>query len=198
MPRPLNATAASLLGFLHEGPMSGWDLVSTAEERIGDFWSLTRSQVYRELKTMAGEGLIEAGEPGPRERQPYRLTPAGRQAFARWLDQDPGPETIRYPLLLVLTFARHLPPDRIRRFVDEHRAEHEARLREYESIWAGLPPEAFEADPYALAVLDFGRTYERAVLQWFDRLAETLPALGGDPAAARRQRAAVPPGSGAR
>lgn len=46
--RPLNSTAASLLGFLHEGPMSGWDLVNLAQERIGDFWTITQSQVYRE------------------------------------------------------------------------------------------------------------------------------------------------------
>ena len=41
----VNPTAASLLGFLHDGPMSGWDLVNRAQERIGEFWSLTRSQV---------------------------------------------------------------------------------------------------------------------------------------------------------
>ena len=59
--RPLNATAASLLGFLHEGPMTGWDLVERAQERIGDFWTVTRSQVYRELAAMASDALIERG-----------------------------------------------------------------------------------------------------------------------------------------
>ena len=54
--RALNATAASLLGFLHQGPMSGWDLAATAQTLIGDFWSLTRSQVYRELSAMASAG----------------------------------------------------------------------------------------------------------------------------------------------
>ena len=45
--KPLNTTAASLLGMLHDGPLSGWDLVAKAEDEIGAFWSLTRSQVYR-------------------------------------------------------------------------------------------------------------------------------------------------------
>mgnify|MGYP003290276216 CR=1 FL=1 len=80
--RPLNATAASLLGFLHEGPKTGWDLVTTAQERIGKFWSLTTSQVYRELSAMERDGLIEAGETGPRARKPYALTDDGRRAFA--------------------------------------------------------------------------------------------------------------------
>jgi len=34
MERPLNPTAASLLGFLHHGPMTGWDLVAAAQTVI--------------------------------------------------------------------------------------------------------------------------------------------------------------------
>ena len=56
--RRLNATAASLLGFLHERPMSGYELAATAAAVIGDFWTLTQSQVYRELASMADDGLV--------------------------------------------------------------------------------------------------------------------------------------------
>ena len=170
----LNATAASLLGFLHDGPMTGWDLVATAEQRIGDFWSLTRSQVYRELATMAEAGLIEAGQPGRRERVAYALTDAGRAAFAAWIAREPGPETIRFPLLLAIIFGRHLPPEQLAGIVARHRAVHEDRLASYQEIEAGLPPNARDADPYAVATLDFGLTYERAVLDWFDRLPSAI------------------------
>jgi len=116
--RPLNPTAASLLGFLHEGPMTGWDLLRRAQERIGSFWTLTQSQVYRELAAMAAAGLVEVGPPGPRDRKPHALTDAGREAFARWLDQDPGPDQIRIPLLLTIAFAEHLPAQRLAALVD--------------------------------------------------------------------------------
>ena len=33
----LNSTAASLLGFLHDGPASGYELVGIAEDLISDF-----------------------------------------------------------------------------------------------------------------------------------------------------------------
>jgi DNA-binding PadR family transcriptional regulator len=164
--RRLNATAASLLGFLHRGPMSGWDLVATAEQVIGDFWSLTRSQVYRELTWMADAGLIEAGERGSRDRRPYRLTPSGRAAFAAWAAEPPGAETIRFPLLLKISFGAHVPPGRLPGFVREHRQIHSARLAEYEAAAAG----AVDADPFAKATLAFGIAYERAVLSWFDSL----------------------------
>lgn len=169
--RRLNATAASLLGFLHEGPMTGWDLVVLAEQRIGDFWSLTRSQVYRELTAMADAGLIAAGEVGPRDRRPFSLTDAGRAAFQEWAGADAPDETIRFPLLLMIGFGRHVPADVLVRNVRAHRAVHAARLASYEEARAHL---AGEADEYGVATLDFGRHYERAVLDWFDTLPETI------------------------
>ncbi len=172
--RPINATVGSLLGFLHDGPQSGWDLVTTAQQRIGDFWSLTRSQVYRELASMAAAGLIEADEVGPRDRRPYRLTDTGRHAFQTWLEQEPGPEQIRYPLLLTLAFAGHLHPDQVTEFLIGHRAAHAARLNAYRDQRAAA--EAAGATPRDLITLDFGMRYETAVLDWFDHLPHDLAA----------------------
>ncbi|MHC6212680.1 PadR family transcriptional regulator [Rhodococcus ruber] len=169
--RPLNATAASLLGFLHEGPKTGWDLVVTAQERIGKFWSITTSQVYRELAAMERTGLVEAGEVGPRDRKPFALTGAGRAAFAEWIEREPGPENIRYPLLLTVAFGRHLPPGRLAEMLAVHRVAHQRRLADYERAAA-----EFGADPYSSATLDFGIVYERAVLEWFDRVEGSLGA----------------------
>lgn len=174
--RPLNATAASLLGLLHEGPMTGWALAERAQERIGDFWTVTRSQVYRELAAMAAEGLVEAGAKEARDRRPYTLTAAGRAAFAEWVVREPGPESIRFPLLLTLAFGRHVPADRMAEFVAAHRVVHEERLASYERAHAELT--AAGADPYALATLEFGLAYERAVLAWFAGLRAEV---GGEP-----------------
>jgi DNA-binding PadR family transcriptional regulator len=173
MPRSLNATAASLLGFLHEGPMTGWDLVAVAQQRIGDFWSLTQSQVYRELATMAEQGLVEAGERGSRDKRPYMITPAGRSAFRDWMEQMPGDETIRFPLLLTMAFGSHLPAGRLSTMLEQHRLIHSERLRAYR---IQLDEVVALGDPYAQATLDFGITYEEAVLNWFDRLPKDLMA----------------------
>lgn len=172
--RQLNATAASLLGFLHDGPMAGWDLVATAQDRIGDFWTITRSQVYRELAAMAASGLVEAGARGRRDRRPYTITGAGRAAFVAWIDREPGPETIRFPLLLTMSFGRHLRPERLATFVSAHRVTHVERLAEYERAHAAARDADDEPDPYALATLQFGLAYEQAVLAWFDGLPREL------------------------
>jgi DNA-binding PadR family transcriptional regulator len=171
MARDLNPTAASLLGFLHRGPMTGWDLARVAQQTIGDFWTVTRSQVYRELASMADRGLISAGERGSRDRQPYELTDAGREAFAAWIRRTPGPETIRFPLLLTLSFGEHVPPELLRRFVRHHRGIHAARLAQYE---LDAEEQRGSDDPFRAVTLAFGLAYERAVHDWFDALPEDL------------------------
>lgn len=167
--RGLNSTAASLLGFLHGGEASGYELMETAQLLIGDFWSLTRSQVYRELSALAAQGLVEAGPTGPRSRRPYRLTDAGREAFAAWIAEPPGPEQIRYPLLLTLAFGGFVDRQRLLGYLAEHRAAHERRLAKYleQARTDGL-------DRYQQATLAFGRRYEQAVLAWLDELPELL------------------------
>lgn len=172
----LNATAASLLGFLHEGPMTGWDLVAVAQQRIGNFWTLTQSQVYRELAAMAKSGLVEAGEPGPRDRKPFTITSRGRAAFREWIDREPGLEHIRIPLLVTIAFARHLPPHRLATIVAAHRAIHAERLAEYERNQQELRDQP-DVEEYRLATLEFGIRHERAVLDWFDQLPELLSEL---------------------
>jgi hypothetical protein len=103
MSSDLNATAASMLGILARGPMSGWELYASFEDTIGHFWSLTRSQVYRELQTLAERGLIEIEE------------------------------HIRFPLLLTTFFGDSVPREVLRETCRVHRIAHAARLADYEA-----------------------------------------------------------------
>src|ERR1700704_5746282 len=93
----LNSTQGSLLGFLHEHPKTGWDLLQEAQRGLARFWNVTASHLYRELKVLEERRLIAAGELGPRDRRPYSITAAGRAAFAEWIALEPGPEQIRIP-----------------------------------------------------------------------------------------------------
>jgi DNA-binding PadR family transcriptional regulator len=127
----LNATGASLLGLLHEGPATGWDLLEQARRGLARFWNMTSSHVYRELKTLETRGLVRAGAPGPRDRRPFSITRSGRSAFAHWIRQEPAHEQMRIPLLVTLWFAKHLDDATLAGFLDDHRTEHEHRLAEY-------------------------------------------------------------------
>ena len=76
-PVSVNATAAALLGLLHDGPMTGGELVAAAGEQFGPFFSVTRSQVYRELPALADAGLLKLGMGGAGASEQLRITAAG-------------------------------------------------------------------------------------------------------------------------
>jgi DNA-binding PadR family transcriptional regulator len=169
----LNATQGSLLGFLQDGPRTGWDLLQEASAGLARFWNVTASHLYRELKVLEERGLIAAGERGPRDRRPYGITPAGAAAFAEWIAQEPGPEQIRIPLLVSLWFAKHLDYATLAGFIASHRAAHAARLAEYREV-ARLSD---GRDQHVDAVVQFGISYEEAFLAWL----ASLP-FGSEPA----------------
>jgi DNA-binding PadR family transcriptional regulator len=111
-------------------------------------------------------GLIEAGSPGVRDRVPFSITRAGRDEFQAWIRRPPGPEQMRFPLLVSLWFGNHLEPARLGEFVEEARDEHSRRLELYESLQGYVETD----DPHRHAVVRFGIAYERAVIGWLDEL----------------------------
>ncbi len=149
-----------------------------------------RSQTARRHGRGRTRGGRRAGPQGPPAVLAHR---AGRAAFAEWIDRVPGPENIRFPLLLTIAFGRHLPAERLAGFVAQHRALHADRLAGYERQQAGATAAADRADPYALATLSFGVAYERAALVWFDQLPPEIRGSGDWPAAASPEPLSSPP-----
>jgi len=167
----LNGTQASLLGFLHEGPRTGWELLQEISSGLGRFWNVTQSHAYRELKALEEKELIVAGKPGPRDRRPFSLTAKGRKAFAQWIQEEPGPEQLRFPLLVSLWFGEYLPPDRLARFVDSQCRIRQERLAQYRK--AQDSPRWASEHPRRRAVLQFGIRYEEAILRWLEEIEGT-------------------------
>jgi DNA-binding PadR family transcriptional regulator len=159
----LNATAASVLGFLLHEPMTGWDVAAKIEEIIGDFWNVTRSQIYRELKLLAEHGLVTSLKTGPRDRQPYRVTDAGRKAFHRWISERPGPPNMRLPLVLQVFFADAVDPAVLRGSLDALRAYHVARLEAYRGFEAIVEAGTGQHD-----ALQLGIRFQQLMIDWVD------------------------------
>jgi DNA-binding PadR family transcriptional regulator len=160
----LNATAAALLGLLHEGPMTGGQLVAAAGQRYGAFFSVTRSQVYRELPVLAEAGLLRLGKQGPRSSQQYAITAAGKRMFKSWLSSAPGPDQFRSPLILRLVHSATLTIRQRESLVAAARAAYTARLDAAKAAAKAAP------DAYAKAAADFGVAHARAALRLLDAI----------------------------
>lgn len=161
----LNATAASVLGFLTLVPMTGFDLMSMIENVIGDFWHVTKSQIYRELKLLAEQGLVETLAVGARDKQPYQITPAGRAAFRTWLRVSPSTPIVRMPIVLEVFFGSELPFAELRAHIEATRAHHAARLAMYDVFLPQSPPGTWSHE-----ALRLGFMYQRVMLEWLDTL----------------------------
>lgn len=160
----LNATSAALLGLLHDGPATGGELVAAAASRYGAFFSVTRSQVYRELPGLADQGLVKLGKQGARSSQQYVITPAGKKAFRQWVNTESGPDHLRSTLLLRLVSST--------RITERQRANLIAAARErYEADIAEAKAAAKEAgDGTAKAVAAFAQAQAKAALKLIEAI----------------------------
>ncbi|MBT8228572.1 MAG: PadR family transcriptional regulator [Dactylosporangium sp.] len=159
----VNPTAAALLGLLHEGPMTGGQLMAAAQRRLGAYWSMTRSQVYRELPVLASSGYVRLGKPGARSSQPYAITPAGKRAFARWLADVPAREALRNPVALRVAFGAQQPTTQLQQTLAQAIEQHAASLAQVRE----QVKEARKAgDEFYAAALEFAVGYHRATLTW--------------------------------
>ncbi len=159
----VNPTAAALLGLLHEGPMTGGQLMAAAERRLAPYWSMTRSQVYRELPVLAERGFVRLGKPGPRMSQPYAITAAGKRTFSRWLAEDPGRDTIRNPIALRIAFGQLHSSSQLKNLqvaANEYHTEALARVREQ------VKSAKKEGDNFDASALEFAVAYHKAALTW--------------------------------
>jgi DNA-binding PadR family transcriptional regulator len=170
-PATLNETAASVLGFLSIGPLTGWDLNALAEVSVGHFWNMTRSQIYRELQSLQEVGLVEVGATGSRNARRFHLTAHGRKRLKHWLAEPAGASIERNPFLVKLFFAEQMSATQRRALLASARARHEESLATLE----GVVSMAEELSPYAAATATYGIAVHKAILEWFRDVAGALP-----------------------
>lgn len=129
---------AAILGFLRLEPTTGYVLRQRFEGSVGSFWSVTQSQIYRELHALERAGHVtcsrEPGEGKP-DRLVYTLAVSGKRELDAWLMAPVEPEQLRHPLLLKLVFAADVEPGLLDQVLVEYRA---SLLRKREDYAARL------------------------------------------------------------
>lgn len=103
----INPTQALILGSLHEGDLSGAQIIAVAAD-IAGWWSSTRSQVYREMPGLEARGYIKVirDKVPAQYKELYRITPAGKKAYKEWRAVNTPPDLFRNPWMLRLVLTR--------------------------------------------------------------------------------------------
>ncbi|MGH3449995.1 MAG: PadR family transcriptional regulator [Haloechinothrix sp.] len=160
----LNATSAALLGLLQDGAATGGQLVARAGAGFGAFFSVTRSQVYRELPELAEKGLLRLGKRGARSSQQYMITPAGKKAFRQWVNDEAGPDHLRSPLILRLVHATAVTDKQRKALIESARERYNAEFTDAKAA-------AKAADDASVkAVAEFAQSHAKAALRLIEAI----------------------------
>lgn len=161
--------------------MSGYLLRKRFEGSVGSFWSVTQSQIYRELHALEADGrATSAREPGDGkpDRLVYALTKAGEAELEEWLRAPVEPLTLRHPLLLKFVFAAELEPKVLDDLLDAYRASVAAKREEYAARLSmkeifSLARSKREATLWKLSI-EHGLAFCDAELEWVKKARRAL------------------------
>jgi DNA-binding PadR family transcriptional regulator len=192
----LPGSAYAVLGLLSFGAeLSGYELRQLALNSLRFFyWTPAQSQIYRELRRLAGLGYVsgrEVSQDGRPDKVAYTITGAGQAELTRWLEEAPiAPPAIRYDTALRLFFGHATTPDRLRALVAEHRVHLERMLAELHAVRAMLEGDATLALPRIVA--DWGDHLYGGELAALDQVSAALAGLSQTPPPGQ---VTVPPGT---
>jgi len=170
----LTTTEGAVLALLAtEGERSGYDLAKLVERAIGHIWSPARSGLYATLPRLGKSGLVESKavvQSAKPDKQLYRISKAGREALAAWLEGvEPG---ARDTFFLKLFVGKLTTPDvlleHVERFVDDT----EVRL----AILREIAPTNTNRghDWFHRHLLEYGIRRAELDLDWADGVARAL------------------------
>jgi DNA-binding PadR family transcriptional regulator len=156
------------LGVLCHCDATGYDIKKHFESAFSHFFVAGYGSIYPALAELTERGLVRCEaqpQPGRPDRKVYRVTDAGRRAFRDALCRTEPRHKVRSEFLVLLYFARLMPPERLTEVLDQRLAEIEATLRQLDEM------ERLEGDDWTAgerfvggfgrAVLEASRRYVR-------------------------------------
>jgi len=177
----------ALLGLIHYGPATGYELKATFDNSIHFFWNATLPQIYRTLSQMEEKGWLTLKvehQNGKPSRKVYNVTKAGREEFKRWLSEPPEMPELRNAMLIKIFFGNHMQPSQFAAHLKAWQEHHENLLKRYEEEVPSviqkcvLDTGAVDDAPYWALTLDYGKRMDRMVLEWCDEVLKRIKDKG--------------------
>jgi PadR family transcriptional regulator AphA len=130
-----STTSYALLGLLALRKWTTYELAKQVQRSIGWFWPRAERKLYEEPKRLVEERWAVATREmtGNRPRTVYDVTPAGRRALRRWLDQPPVPPTLEFEGMVKVFFADGGTLEQLRATLRAIAAEADTRLTDLDA-----------------------------------------------------------------
>jgi PadR family transcriptional regulator AphA len=130
----MTSTTYAVLGLLCVQPWSAYELAQQMARSLRFMWPRAESGIYREPQKLIdlGYATVEEVAAGPRRTKAvFSATPAGRQAFQRWLREPSAPPQFESEAMVKFFFCDHGTLGDARRVLDELQAHAETLLEAF-------------------------------------------------------------------
>lgn len=203
-----------LLGMLAVRSWTGYELTRQVRRSLRFVWPTSEGHLYREQKRLVtlGWAVVDKEQAGRRERNRYTITPAGREALARWLATPPEEPHLQVEGVLRAFYADLGTPADLRRAMTATADQAGAMLAELrgfarEYLAEGGPMELLEQGaggaedrrtfagrtmyPERLPSVALAVDVTTRLLEEVEHFFRTEAAADGNPAATRRRLEAI-------
>jgi PadR family transcriptional regulator AphA len=166
----------ALLGLLRERAMHAYEMNQplSAVNALRLVWRLKQSHLYALLAKLEAEALVASSTETHGARPPRRVlqfTPAGEDAFARWLAAPVRHgRDFRLEFPAKLFFAAQVGGHAMRELLNQQRAACEQWVTELHAQVASIDPDR----PFERLIYQFRITQIVAILRWLETCEQTL------------------------
>jgi PadR family transcriptional regulator AphA len=176
--------AHAILGWLHQEPMSGYDLKKQFEQGAGYLWPVDQMQIYRTLDRLVEQEQVSVHEEiqhSRPNRKLYTVTDAGRDELRHWLTSPQSLPALRDPLLIQLFFSAPVSNEEIRDLL-AHQYEDHSKLLAYYQQKSLFPLDAPVGTEGGISreqmlrrqVLEYNLRREQTFLEWLEQAIEAI------------------------
>ena len=161
----------AILGLLHYRNMHGYEIKTHIERHFGHMWTINDGQLYPNLKSMEGEGLVSLADVAPSERggphkKLYAVTLKGREVFRQWLENsDVSRMVLRDPFIMRFIFFGFGSKEQAAAIIDKqinlYENQYASRINHLER-WR-------RRGQYVRLVAELGVEFNRMYVNWLKR-----------------------------
>ena len=127
----------SILGFIHYGPSTGYELKKIFDNSIQQIWPADQSQIYRTLLWLEEQGWVSIEvkhqEDHP-DRKVYSISVTGQDELLQWLTTPLKRAEIRFASLIQVFFAGQLKDNQILEIFEREAIYLRSILESYETM----------------------------------------------------------------
>jgi len=161
----------AMLGILAQKDLHGYELKSSFDEKVGEFWSLNYGQIYSTLDRLEKDDLVthdrQAQEKRP-DRKIYSITKKGRKELDEWLAAPINRvRALRDDFFIKLVFTGKDNPGPVLDLIEKQKALYLRQMNHLTHQKVALKKKA--KDPAALTtelLMDAGLFHAEADIKW--------------------------------